>query len=69
MTTDPDLELIEAAMERDTRLQMIDALQEMVDWLRDNPQVPIPYGIGGACFLGWSFYLIPAKNSFLQVDA
>jgi len=51
MTTDPHLELIEAAMERDTRLQMIDALQEMVDWLRDNPQVPIPYGIGGACFL------------------
>jgi hypothetical protein len=51
MTIDPDLELIEAAMERDTRLQMLDGLQQMVDFLRENPQAPMPYGIGGACFL------------------
>lgn len=35
----------------DYRAAMLDAMQEMVDWLRVNPQVPIPYGIGGSCFL------------------
>jgi hypothetical protein len=51
MTTDPDIEAVEAAMERDTRQQMLDGLQQMLDWLRENTQLPLPYGLGGACFL------------------
>jgi len=35
----------------DEREAMLDAMLTQLNWLRDNPQLPIPYSWGGGCFL------------------
>jgi hypothetical protein len=51
MTTDPDDLVNFAYTEAEVRQQVLEAMEDMITFLREHPQLPIPYGIGGACFL------------------